>query len=226
MILFTMKSNPQPAHTMKLIIAFVLLASLVPLFAGDESKPGSDPLAGAFFPPELILLAHDQIGLTPDQMAAFRAQVEKTQSHSEELRAKLELETAALAALAKPDRVDEAALGAQLDKVLDVERELKHLHIGLLAAIKNQLTPEQESKLRELAKDGVSQLEETVRQRLTEKVECVKEGAQKWAAAGRDPAVIGRAMEEKVKPLMDAGKPLEAEAELDRLLEQLKTDAK
>ena len=33
-------------------------------------------------------------------------------------------------------------------------------------------------------------------------------------------------MEEKFKPLMDAGKLVEAEAELDRLLEQLNSDAK
>jgi len=211
---------------MKLIIALALLTSLGPLFAADDSKPASDPLAGAFFPPELILLAHDRIALTPDQLEAFRAEVAKTQSRSEELRAKLEQETASLAAMAKPDRVDEAALAAQLDKVLDAERELKHLHIGLLAAIKNQLTPEQEAKLRELAKDGFSQLEAEVRQRLTEKVERVQEGAQKWVASGRDPSVIARAMDEKVKPLMDAGKPLEAEAEVDRLLELIKSDVK
>ena len=211
---------------MKNIIALVLLASVVPLFAADDSKLSPDPLAGAFFPPELVVLARDQIALTPEQLTEIRAQVEKTQSRSEELRAQLERETAALVALANPDRVDEAALVTQLDKVLDAERELKHLHIGLLAAIKNQLTPEQEAKLRELAKDGPSQLEEEVRLRLTDKVERVKEGAQKWAASGRDPSAIARAMDEKVKPLLDAGKPLEAEVELDRLLEQLKSDAK
>jgi hypothetical protein len=57
--------------------------------------------------------------------------------------------------------------------------------------------------------------------RLTEKVERVKSGAQKWAASGRDPSAIGKAMEEKFKPLMEAGKVVEAEAELDRILEQL-----
>ena len=98
--------------------------------------------------------------------------------------------------------------------------------IGLLSAIKNQLTPEQQSKLREFAKDGVTQLEQALRNRLTEKVERVQEGAQKWAASGRDPKAIAQALEEKFKPLMDAGKPLEAEAELDRLLEQLQQNPK
>ena len=139
---------------------------------------------------------------------------------------KLEHEAAALSSLAKQERVDEAAFGTQLDKVLDVERELKHLHVGLLVAIKNLLTPEQKAKLREIAKTGVAQLAEDARKRLSEKVERVQEGAQKWAASGRDPSAIGKTMEEKVKPLLEAGKIIEAEAELDRVLEQLKQDAK
>jgi len=57
--------------------------------------------------------------------------------------------------------------------------------------------------------------------RLKAKVERIEEGARQWAASGRDPSTIAKAMEEKVKPLFDAGKPLEAEAELDRILEQL-----
>lgn len=220
--------NPLPfpphPHTMKFIVVFALLTSLGPLFAADESKSVSDPFAGAFFPPELVLMARDRIALSLDQQEAFRARVEKTQPRSDELRVKLERETAALAALAKQQRLDEAALGAQLDKVLDAERELKHLHVGLLVATRNLLTPEQQAKLREIAKDGVAQLGEDARKRLTEKVERVTQGAQKWATSGRDPSAILKTMEEKFKPLIEAGKVIEAEAELDRVLEQLAKD--
>ena len=62
--------------------------------------------------------------------------------------------------------------------------------------------------------------------RLTEKVGRVMRGVKKWTASGRDPSEIAKAMQEKFKPLMDAGKVIEAEAELDRVLEQLKLDAK
>jgi hypothetical protein len=44
--------------------------------------------------------------------------------------------------------------------------------------------------------------------------------------SGRDPSAIVKTMEEKVSPLLDTGKAIEAEAELDRLLERLKPDAK
>ncbi len=67
---------------------------------------------------------------------------------------------------------------------------------------------------------------ETVQQRVASKVERVKQGAHQWAAAGRDPSAIGKTMQEKVKPLLEAGKFSEAETELDRVLEQLKADGK
>jgi Spy/CpxP family protein refolding chaperone len=211
---------------MKFVAVFALLASLCSLFATDDSKTATDPFDGAFFPPELVMLARDSIALTSGQEEVFRAGVEKTQARSDELRAKLERETAALSAIAKQDHVDEAALGAQLDKVLDVEREVKHLHVGLLVATKNLLTPEQLAKLREIAKDGGAQLAQDTRKRLSEKVERVQVGAEKWASSRRDPSAIAKTMEEKVKPLLDAGKVIEAEAELDRILERLKEGAR
>jgi len=211
---------------MKLIVFLALITSSCPLFAADGSMPPTDPFAGAFFPPELVLLARDRIALTQEQQETLRASAEKTQSRSEELRTSLQNETTALSALANHDRVDEAAIGAQLDKVLDVERQLKHLHIGLLVTIKNMLTPEQLAGMREITKDGGAQLKDETRKRLTDKVEHVKEGMNKWANSGRDPSDIGKAMAEKFKPLIDAGNVIDADAELDSLLEQLNRDAK
>jgi Spy/CpxP family protein refolding chaperone len=203
-----------------------VLAAPCAMLAAAESKRAADPFAGAFFPPELVLLARDQLALTPQQLEAFHARMQQAQTRSDELRPRLARETAALATLAKREKVDEAAIVAQLDKVLAVERELKHLQVGLLSATKNLLTPEQQAKLRELAKDGGAQLIEATRTRLTEKVNRVKEGAQKWADSGRDPSAILKTMEEQVKPLLDAGKVIQAEAELDRLLQRLTADAK
>jgi len=99
-------------------------------------------------------------------------------------------------------------------------------------AIKNALTPEQQATLRdmslEIAKDhaAFTKLEEETGKRITAKVERVKAGAQKWADSGRDPSAIARVMEGGFKPLMDADKVFEAEAVLDRVLEQLQLDAK
>jgi Spy/CpxP family protein refolding chaperone len=211
---------------MKIVPFIALLALVSPVFAEGNSKAPADPFEGAFFPPELVLMARDRIGMTQEQLVAFRDRVEKAQPRSDALRSELERESAALSSLAKQQRVDEGAITAQLDKVLDIERALKHLHVGLLAAIKNLLTPEQQTKLREIGKDGVERLAEDARRRLSEKMERVKAGALEWAASGRDPSEALRAMEEKFKPLIESGKVIEAEAELDRLLDQLKQGAK
>lgn len=210
----------------KLIRIFVLLAAAGSLGAAKASEAPTDPLAGAFFPPELIVMAHAEIGLTPTQLDAVQARLQKTQPRSEELRQRLERETGALSELARQDKVDEVQISAQLDRVLDVERELKHLHIGLLAGIKNLLTPEQLGKLREFQKGGGSQIADEMRRRLSGKVAQVEAGAHAWEANGRDTSEIAQAMQERVKPLLDAGKPLEAEAELDRLLQKLGQDSK
>lgn len=62
--------------------------------------------------------------------------------------------------------------------------------------------------------------------RLTEKVERVKAGAQKWAASGNDPSEIFKTMQEKFQPLMAAGKVAEAEVVLDSVLKKLDVDVK
>jgi Spy/CpxP family protein refolding chaperone len=211
---------------MKIIRLLALLATTATFAAAETPPAPTDPLAGAFFPPELIMMANAQIGLTPQQQEEVRTRVQKTQARSDDLRLRLEAETTALASLARQDRVDEAAVAAQLDRVLAVERDLKHLQIGLLAGIKNLLTPEQLGKLRQIARDGGSQLADAMRQRLSDKVERVKEGARAWEASGRDTSAIAQAMQEKVKPLLDSGQPVAAEAELDRLLDQLNPGAK
>jgi hypothetical protein len=45
--------------------------------------------------------------------------------------------------------------------------------------------------------------------------------SRKIAESGRNPSDIREAMEDKFKPLMETGKVIEAEAELDRVLKQL-----
>jgi hypothetical protein len=48
--------------------------------------------------------------------------------------------------------IDEARLLEQVDRVLTVERDIKHTQLTLMARIKNQLTEQQQMELRQLAK--------------------------------------------------------------------------
>jgi hypothetical protein len=52
----------------------------------------------------------------------------------------------------KSTPVNKQAL-AQLDKVLEFEREIKRLHIGLAVRLKNRLTPEQQDQLHKMRTD-------------------------------------------------------------------------
>jgi Spy/CpxP family protein refolding chaperone len=47
----------------------------------------------------------------------------------------------------KSSSVNEQQALAQLDRVLEIEREIKRLHIGLAVRLKNRLTPEQQDQL-------------------------------------------------------------------------------
>jgi Spy/CpxP family protein refolding chaperone len=53
----------------------------------------------------------------------------------------------------KSTSVNEQQALAQLDKVLEIEREIKRLHIGLAVRLKNRLTPEQQNQLHQMRMD-------------------------------------------------------------------------
>jgi Spy/CpxP family protein refolding chaperone len=114
-------------------------------------EPGKDGLFEKnFFPPELIMLHQDAIGLTPEQQTAIRAEMQKMVAQLTDLQWQGSAETEALATLISKERPDEKEVLTQLDKLLNIENQIKRLHTGLLIRIKNTLTAEQQAKLREL----------------------------------------------------------------------------
>ena len=131
-------------------IVGILLLSFSAAMA-QQQPPQPDPFAGNLFSPELIMQHQQTLGLSEEQKNFLKAELRKTQTRLTELQWDLQEEFEKLAALIKQDQVDEAQTLTQLDKVLNVEREIKRTHIGLLARIKNKLTPEQQGRLREIA---------------------------------------------------------------------------
>jgi hypothetical protein len=55
-----------------------------------------------------------------------------------------------LSALLGQNTPDEQQVMAQLDKVLNVEREIKRAQLGLMVRLKGKLTPDQQAHLRQL----------------------------------------------------------------------------
>ncbi|HEY0364939.1 MAG TPA: hypothetical protein VGC73_00620 [Pyrinomonadaceae bacterium] len=112
--------------------------------------PNPDPLAHLMFPPDMILGHARELSLTEDQKAFMRAEVQKATSTFQELQWKLQDQAELLHETMKSTSVNEQQALLQLDKVLDIEREIKRLHIGLAVRLKNRLTPEQQEQLHKM----------------------------------------------------------------------------
>jgi Spy/CpxP family protein refolding chaperone len=119
--------------------------------APQRGGPGTDdPLAQFFFPPELVMQNQGLLGLSGEQKSTIREAMQKSMSQFSDLQWKQSEAAEAMAALFKPERVDDEKTLAQLDKLLDIENQIKHLHVATMIKIKNTLTPEQQTKLRRL----------------------------------------------------------------------------
>ena len=112
--------------------------------------PMNDPFSDAMFPPELIMQHTRDLGLTDEQKTYMRGEIQKTTTRFNELQWQLQDAMEALHETMKAPQVNEEQALAQLGKVLDAEREIKTLHMGMAIRIKNKLTPEQQMKLQSM----------------------------------------------------------------------------
>lgn len=110
--------------------------------------PPMDPMGDSMFPPEMIMQHQRELALTDEQKAFMRSEINKTTTRFNELQWQLQDAMEALHETMKANVVDEQQALAQLNRVLDGEREIKTLHMQLAIRIKNKLTAEQQEKLR------------------------------------------------------------------------------
>ena len=115
--------------------------------------PNPDPLAHLMFPPDMIMGHARQLNLTDEQKAFMRAEIQKSTVTFQELQWKLQYQMELLHETMKSTSVNEVQALAQLDKVLEIERDIKRLHIGLAVRLKNRLTPEQQEQLHKMRMD-------------------------------------------------------------------------
>jgi Spy/CpxP family protein refolding chaperone len=112
--------------------------------------PGPDPVGDNLFAPELIMQHQKAIGLDDAQKASIRSEIAKAQGRFTELQWQLQDAMESLVALLGQNAPDEQQVMAQLDKVLNVEREIKRAQLGLMVRLKGKLTPDQQARLRQL----------------------------------------------------------------------------
>ncbi len=135
---------------MKSYLTLLLLACWCAVSWGQASQPPADPIAQELFPPELVMQYHQEINLNEVQSRAIRDEIQKAQAKFVDMQWDLQSETDKLVLLLKARPADEAAVLAQVDKVLDRERAIKKTQMSLLLRIRNVLTDAQQNKLMEL----------------------------------------------------------------------------
>jgi Spy/CpxP family protein refolding chaperone len=128
----------------------LLLAGATPA-AAQNPKP-DDAFAQALFDPQLVLRHAETIGLSPTQRRSIFDELKAAQTALAPLQVDMTEPALELIELLNQPKVDEARVLAKTEQVLRIENEVKKRQTALLVRIKNMLTPEQQSKLRELRK--------------------------------------------------------------------------
>ncbi len=137
-------------RTLKATTVLFLIALCGFALAARADGPGDDPIARAVFPPELVMKHAQEINLDERQRAAIKEEVQKMQAKATDAQFDLQGESQKLVRLLQARPVDESAVLAQVDKVLNLERQVKRSQILLLVRIKNLLTEPQQARLAEL----------------------------------------------------------------------------
>ena len=129
-----------------LVLALALAAP-----SPSVAQGGPDPdFARYLFPPDLVMRYQQRIALRPEQREAITSAIQQLQSRTIEQQWRMQEETQKLGELLRATPVNEAAVLAQVDRVLGIEREVKRAHMTMLVRVKNTLTREQQAALRAL----------------------------------------------------------------------------
>ena len=90
-----------------------------------------------------------EIGLQDSQRAALTSAIQRAQTKFMDTQWKLAAEGEKMGRLLQGPQVDETAVLDEVDRILNLEREIKRAQVGLMVRIKNTLTPQQQAKLAE-----------------------------------------------------------------------------
>lgn len=134
-----------------LTLAFVLPAVAQPMMGGGPmTGRGRPEFLDKFFLPRLIMRSQAQIGLTEEQRTVITNAMGETQRKMVDLQWQVEAESDKLGKMLDKHPIPKQAALAQSKKIVDLEAQLKQIHLGMLIRIRNELTPEQQEKLKRL----------------------------------------------------------------------------
>lgn len=144
--------------------AFVGVAMLAATLAlagpGEHAGPMHRGMMGGhgfernLFPPELVLENRTTLGLTDDQVSAIAREISGTHDKVFPLQGSVRAAGEQLRALLDKPQADEGAVLAAASQLMDLEKQVKLAHMGMMVRVKNLLTADQQSKLKDLRPSG------------------------------------------------------------------------
>lgn len=140
-----MRSKTLSGTLAALLFAFLALAD-------SATAPPDDPFARYLYPPDRVMAHAMELGLDDAQKSSIKNEVQKAQGRFVDLQFELQGESEKMVRLLQQNPVGEAAVLAEVDRILALEKDIKKAQISLLVRIKNVLTPAQQEKLSELSK--------------------------------------------------------------------------
>ncbi len=136
------------------LVALALATALAAVVVARAQSLGQDPIAQQLFPPELVMKYGQEIGLDDAQRTAMKQAIQAAQTKFLDAQWDMQAASQKMVRLLQARPIDEAAVLAQADKVMGLEREVKRTQLSLLVRIKNLLTEAQQAKLTELRGHG------------------------------------------------------------------------
>jgi Spy/CpxP family protein refolding chaperone len=140
---------PRPAVGDSTQVAAIRARAGEVIAAMQGRGPGPDDFSRFLFPPELVMQHQRDIGITDQQRTTITGAIQRLESDVVALQWKMADEQQKLTELVRATPIDSAATLAQIDKVLDLERQIKKGHLLMLVRIKNALTVDQQHALRQ-----------------------------------------------------------------------------
>lgn len=202
-------------------LATILCGVSLALTAVAADPPRQENLGDILVPPEMVMRFATEVGIDDAQKQAIRAEMQKVQERFPDLQQNLQKEVAALAEIARQDATLPDKALAQLDKVLDAEREIKRAQLSMVLAIRGKLKPEQWTKLRELREKMIAEARakdpNQPPEALREKMQRLQERAKAAQQNGTDLSGVQEIMKE-FQSLAQTHNWKEAESALDRAL--------
>lgn len=142
------------ASALALALTFALTLGAASGAFAQESPPAQDPIGSALIPPDVVMAHQEALGLDAAQKSALQTDILEAQQRFTGAQWKLNAATEKLAGTLRQTHVDSTKAQAELDAVLDLEREIKHAQLTLMIQIKNQLTAEQQATARKFAHEA------------------------------------------------------------------------